>query len=54
MPKTNSAELILVESTPSPAPLAAPVPAFDPHPHPLRDPLFQHMHPYKPQRMNGL
>jgi hypothetical protein len=32
MPKTNTAELTLVDSTPSPAPLAPTAPAFDPHP----------------------
>ena len=32
MPKTNTAELTLVESTPTPTPSATPVPAFDPHP----------------------
>ena len=32
MRETNTAELTLVESTPTPAPGAAPAPAFDPHP----------------------
>jgi hypothetical protein len=32
MRESNTAELSLVESIPTPAPLATPAPAFDPHP----------------------